>query len=56
MNAFQSVNPDPIVPMDDAPSEQFERRAVADIPVEGEVPALQSIVDWVNEVAEMTQP
>ncbi|GAA1370995.1 phosphoenolpyruvate carboxykinase (GTP) [Luteococcus sanguinis] len=56
MNAFQSVNPDPIVPMDDAPSEQFERRAVADIPVEGEVPALQSIVDWVNKVAEMTQP
>ena len=54
--SMNSVNPEPIVPLDDEPRKEFVRKDVKDIPVHGEVPALQSVVDWVNEVAALTQP
>ncbi|MDN5564549.1 MULTISPECIES: phosphoenolpyruvate carboxykinase (GTP) [Luteococcus] len=53
---MQVPNPDPVNPLDDEPQKDFERKDVKDIPVEGKLPELQSVVDWVNEVAALTQP
>ena len=56
MSMYPGVNPDAIAYQEDGERETFERKDVKDIPVHGEVPKLQSIVDWVNETAALTQP
>ena len=56
MSMYPGVNPDAIAYQEDGERETFERKDVKDIPVHGEVPKLQSIVDWVNETASLTQP
>ena len=56
MSMYPGVNPDTVVYQDEGERETFERKDVKDIPVHGEVPKLQSIVDWVNETASLTQP
>ncbi|MFC6359724.1 phosphoenolpyruvate carboxykinase (GTP) [Luteococcus peritonei] len=53
---YPGVNPDAVVYQEDGERETFDRKDVKDIPVHGEVPKLQSIVDWVNETAALTQP